>query len=115
MEIITWFVIGTFATWVLTWSITVDDSEGPFRIYQALRWFLRRGFIPALVRENAGCPYCGSFWSAVLVASLLPIYGGKSWVEIFALFFVVSYGLHGVTVFWFRYIKLIYGVNANES
>lgn len=116
MSILSWFLIGTFAAWVLTWSITVDrESEGPFRAYQFVRWFLVRPFIPALVRDNAGCPYCCSFWSAVLVTSLLPIYSGLSWVNRGALFFVVVYGIHGVIVFWFRYIKIFYGVSALDS
>lgn len=112
---ITLFLIGFFATFALTWSVAVDDSEGPFRIYQFVRWIARRQFVPALIRENAGCPYCVSFWAAALVTLLLPLYKGLSWVESSAMFFVVTYGLHGTVVFWFRYVKLIYGVSASDT
>lgn len=31
------------------------------------------------------------------------------------MFFVVTYGIHGAIMFWFRYIKLLYGVSALDS
>jgi len=112
---ITLFLIGFFATFALTWSVAVDDSEGPFRVYQFVRWAARREFVPALIRENASCPYCVSFWVAALVTLLLPLYTNLSWVERSAVFFVATYGFHGAVVFWFRWLKIFYGVSANES
>lgn len=114
MEFLAWLILGFFAAFAITWSIANDDSEGPFYIYLFIRRLARSRYAPKLVRENASCPYCVSFWAAVLVTSLLPIYSGKSWVENAAMFFVVAYGLHGAIVFYFRYVKLMYQVGASE-
>lgn len=115
MEIIGWLLLGVLATYVLTWSITVDDSEGPFYAYNFVRWFVRRPFMPKLVRDNAHCPYCCSFWCAALVALLLPIYEGMNPGRMVVSLFVVTYGLHGAVVIYFRYLKLFFAIGANES
>ena len=110
------FIIGTFASFALTYSVAVDkDLEGPFYLYDWIRATLQKPWVPKLVRENYDCPYCASFYAALLVAVviqfLLPF---VSVVHSLAMLFLFTYAMHGVIVFWFRYIRMMYTVGARE-
>lgn len=116
MQLLPLFIIGTFASFVLNHSITVDkDQEGPFYIYDWVRSTMRKPWVPKLISENYDCPICGSFWSSFLIAVviqfLLPF---VSVVHSLAMLFLFTYAMHGVIIFWFRYIKMMYTVGAKE-
>lgn len=127
MELGILFIIGCFATWYLAWSITSCTREennpdeckpnviGPFYLFDFVRWFFRQPFMPKLVRENADCPYCVSFWTAFFIALWLPIYDHLTWVGSIKLFYVFWIGMSGVIAFWFRRIRILYGLEAKEN
>jgi hypothetical protein len=112
MQLFAYFVIGVLATWLLTWSMITQDVEGPFRVYQGIRWVIKTYF-PPFVSSNLGCPICVSFWAGALVALFLPVYAGLGWLQSAALYFVITYALSGATVFWYRYIKSVYGIGSD--
>lgn len=112
----TLFVIGLFSSFVLNHSITVDkDQEGPFYIYNWVRSTLSASWMPKLVRDNHDCPICGSFWSSFVVAVALQfVIPFVSVVHTAGYLFLLTYGMHGVIIFWFRFIKLMYGLGPKE-
>jgi hypothetical protein len=129
MKALLWVTLGIFSTWYLTWSITscakVQEEGkpdwcdynvvGPFRLYDHIRWFFQRPFIPPLLRENADCPYCVSFWAAFMMAFFIPVYENLSWVATAKLFFLLWIGQSGVVAFWYRRLRLLYALDAQDS
>ena len=114
MEFLTYCLVGAIATWLLTWSMIATNNEGPFYIYDWIRWVLSRPFMPVLVRDNMLCPVCVSWWAAALVGLLLPVYDSLTWAQSIGLYFVLVYALSGATVFWYRYIAMVYSVNSGD-
>ena len=122
------FFIGTFAAWRLTWDLTSCtpmsaegkpdwceyNLEGPFRLYDGIRWLFRQNFWPKWVRDGIACPYCTSFWFSHLAALCMPIYNNLTWSEALKLFFLMGFGMSGVIIFWFRRVKILYGLSATE-
>lgn len=115
MELATVVVLGMLGTYALMWSIAIDDSEGPFRIYQYIRFLATHKKSPPLIRENASCPYCVSFWAGGMMAVLtvLALGYGMS-VATLAKVFILTYGYHGACVFWMRYMKSIYQLGSRD-
>lgn len=128
MNLIIFFIVGCIGSWYLTWGITScitihEDGKpdwceanvaGPFRIFDFVRWLFTRSFIPPFVRENAGCPYCVSFWTSFFIALLLPIYRDLSWIEALKVFYIFWLGMSGVIAFYFRRIRILYGLEAKD-
>lgn len=114
MELLAWLIIGVAATFALTWSMINEKVEGPFYIYDGIRKLAKAKFMPALVRDNTTCVICVSFYAAVIVAALLPVYAGQGWLKTIGLYFVTVYGLHGGVVWFYRYIKLMYQAGSDE-
>lgn len=116
MEALGWFVVGSFAAWIITFSIAISpDMEGPFYIYTGIRRLARAEFMPKLIKENAGCYICTSFYAAMLVSLFLPVYSGKSVLQAAGILFVFTYGIHGAVVFWFRWLRNFYAIGPDES
>lgn len=129
MNLVIWLIVGVFATWRLTWDITscthVSDEkgseicepnlEGPFRLYDFIRWFFSQSFWPKWVVDGSSCPYCVSMWAAGFVSMLLPVYGGLSFFEAVQLWLLCTLGISGAVAFWFRRLRLLYGLSAQES
>lgn len=115
MDILSWFVIGFFGTFIITSCIAIDNEiEGPFYIYTAIRKFVRLRFMPKLIRENAGCYICTSFYAGLLISIFLPIYDGRTITQSAGILFVFTYGLHGSVVFLFRYLRTIYAISPSD-
>jgi len=127
MSFIVWLLVGVFATWRLTWDITsctrlVEEGqpercepnlEGPFRLYDGIRWFFKQSFIPKWA--DVMCPYCTSMWAAGFVSLFLPFYEGLSTYEAVQLWLLCTLGMSGVVAFHFRRLRLMFGVDAPES
>lgn len=116
MELLAQFIVGVFASFVLNHSITVDkDQEGPFYIYNGFRALLQAKWMPQLVRDNHDCPICGSFWSSFVVAVVIQFFNPFiSVVHTLASLFILTYAMHGVIIFWFRFIRSFFGIGSRE-
>lgn len=114
MQLFAYLIAGAFATWLLTWSMIMEDVEGPFALYSHIRNLANRPWVPALIRKNRFCPVCISWWAGALVALCLPVYGGLNWLQCALLYFVLVYAFSGAVVFWYRYIRSVFSINANE-
>lgn len=126
MTLFIWILIGVFAAWRLTWDITSCtplkeegmpdvceyNSEGPFRLYDGIRFFFAQDFMPAWAQRGAKCPYCVSFWASFFVAIFLPVYTGLDQGESLRLWFVLGVGMSGVIAFVFRIFQNFYGIDA---
>lgn len=117
-----WFVIGSFAVWRLTWDLTScapDDLgeckpnlEGPFHLYDGVRWLLARPQLPQWVQEGSTCPFCVSMWVAGFFALLLLIDGLIP--RTIAAWLLYTIGMSTPAALIMRYIKTIYGVPPRE-
>lgn len=115
MELLTLVVLGALGTFALTWSIAIDDSEGPFRLYQLTRKISHHKSMPPLIYKNADCPYCVSFWVGAMMALFTVLAAGYGLsAGTIAKVFILTYGYHGACVFYFRYVKLIYQVSTTD-
>lgn len=113
-----WLVAAILATWRLTWDLTSTEKlEGPFKIYDGVRWLFEQTFWPKWVRNNAQCPYCVSFWAGCLFA-FVAVFASGEWrgplVESLGMWFLYAFAAAGVTAFWYRYVRLVYAVEAKE-
>lgn len=119
MQLFTWFIIGSFAVWRITWDMTScsinemgeckPNLEGPFRLYDLIRWLLTRPQLPAWVRTGSECAFCVSMWAAGLIALLIP--AGR---ESIASWLVLTIGMSAPAAFWLRYVRMIYAVPPRE-
>lgn len=119
MEVLAWFIIGSLATWRLTWDLVScvktdtgecePNLEGPFRLYDAIRWTLTRPWMPRYVQEGSTCVFCLSMWAAGFVALLIP--SGR---ESIASWLVWTLGMAAPTAFWLRYVRMLYSIPPRE-
>lgn len=118
-----WFIVGSFAVWRLTWDLTSctqseatgkcePNLEGPFHLYDGIRWALTRTWLPKWIIGGASCPFCLSMWVAGFFALLLVIDGQIP--RTIAAWLLYTIGLSAPTAFWLRYVKTIYGVPPSE-
>lgn len=120
MQLFVWFIVGSFAVYRLTWDLTSctlnedgkcePNLEGPFRLYDGIRWVFARTWLPKWVDIN--CPFCTSMWVAGFFTLLLLIDGTLP--RTIATWLVWTIGLSAPTAFWLRYAKTIYGVPPRE-
>jgi hypothetical protein len=116
LSLLAWLAVGVLATYRLTHDLISDkELEGPFRIYDFVRWLFRREFWPEWVRDGATCAYCLSFWIGGMFSLLLPIYSGMSWARAVATFILCTFALSGAVVYHYRKTKVMFGVDPESA
>lgn len=122
-----WIVLGIFASWRLTWDITScsivheegmpdwcePNSEGPFQLYDGIRWLFMQNSMPDWVHRGIQCPYCVSFWCAFFMTLFLPVYQDLNLLDAFRLWFLLGVSTAGVIAFGLRILHH-YGIDARE-
>ena len=115
MQLFIEVLAGTFGTFVLTQSSLDGSMEGPFYLYNLVRWLATHNRAPKLIKAGATCPVCISFWVAALFAVLIgflrPWQGWTMWA---ASMFVLTYGMHGAYIFYIKWLKAFYAMGASD-
>ena len=118
-----WFIVGSFAVWRLTWDLTSctpneknpdecePNLEGPFHLYDGVRWLLTRPQLPRWVVTGSECPFCVSMWVAGFFALLLLIDGAIP--RTIAAWLLYTIGMSAPTALVLRHYKA-YGVPPRE-
>lgn len=118
-----WFIIGCFAVWRMTWDLASctknEDTEecepnleGPFHLYDFIRWLLTHPWMPRYIQEGSTCVFCVSMWVAGFFALLLLIDGLIP--RTIAAWLLYTIGMSSPTALFLRYVKTIYGVQPRE-